>query len=267
MDRVRIAKRIGLVALAALLTACAEPGAGTDTGAPATPATTTETTTTEPNTGGDTRVGLSRCQQADGGRVHFRLNQTVFAVVPDQIQETIPLGLAPPYTPETVKAALETQTANGGGCPERPLDLLVLAVKTDLGDPLLAGTVGFLAANPGRLSNGYADVTARLQANPPADCQRLGGDLLGCAGTETTGNRRAEVMYLISTNRSLRMNSGGPLAARCSITEGQVTGCNIIDNGPSGVIFDAILTEGDYSTAAFQSAWAAINRSIQTFTR
>lgn len=255
---------LSLLAAAALtLAACADQGTGGD----APDASATATAPAAAPTDGDTRVGLSKCREPENGRVHFRVGQTVFAVPPRTIKETIPTGLTPPYTPQTVKAALERQTATGAGCPEKPLDLLVLAVKTDLGDPLLEGTIGFLATNPDQLSTGYAGVTDKLQQNPPQDCQRMGGELLACAGTESAGNRQAQVMYLITQNRALRMNSGGPLAARCAMNEGKVQGCNIIDRGPDGVIFDAILAEGDYSTDAILSAWRAANSGLSTLVR
>ena len=204
---------------------------------------------------GAARVGLSNCATPDGGKVHFSVGGTVLALTPAEIQETIPKGLQPPFTAEQLKAELDRQTAAGGGCPEKPLEMLVLAMNGNSNDTLLQGTIGMLAADPGRLSKGYADVTTRLQSNPPETCKRLGGDLIACTGTESAGNRKAEVMYIVTTDQSKRMNSGGPLAIRCSIQQAKVRGCNIVDRGRGNFIIDAILNQGEYSTANIEKAW------------
>lgn len=223
--------------------------------------------TTSGSGSSSTRVGLANCATPDGGKVHFKVGDTILALLPNEIDETIPTGLKPPYTPELLKAEIERQTAQGGGCPGKPLDMLVLAMRAEGGDSLLQGTIGMLATDPQRLSRGYADVTAKLQANPPQTCKRLGGDLLACTGTETAGQTRSEVMYIITTDRSKKMNSGGPLAIRCAIQQAQVRGCNIVDQGRGNFIIDAILKQGDYSTASLENAWRTALNAVNSRTR
>ena len=197
----------------------------------------------------------TRCATPDGGKVFFRVSDSVLALAPGEIDETIPAGMKPPLNAQTLKAELDRRTAEGGGCPEKPLDMLVLAIRSNPGDTLLQGKIGLLATDPGRLSTGYADVTARLQAQPPENCRQLSADLLACTGTETAGNTRTNVMYIITTDKTKKMNSGGPLAARCALAEGSVRGCNIVDRGQGSFIMDAVLKQGEYTTAAIETAW------------
>ncbi len=197
----------------------------------------------------------TNCDTPDGGKVFFRVNDSVLALAPGEIDETIPAGMQPPLNAETLKAELDRRTAEGGGCPEKPLDMLVLAIRANPGDTLLQGKVGLLASDPSRLSSGYADVTGRLQSNPPENCRQLSADLLACTGTETVGNTKTNVMYIITTDKTKKMNSGGPLAARCALAEGSVRGCNIVDRGQGTFIMDAVLKQGEYTTAAIETAW------------
>lgn len=238
------------IAAALLLSACAADGPQTATSSGE--SSTASTTSNQVSAG---RVGLSNCSTPDGGKVHFKLGNTVMALAPGEIQETIPKGMKPPFSAEDLKAELDRRTAAGGGCPESPLDMLVLAMNGSSNDTLLQGTIGMLATDPNRLSRGYADVTANLQKDPPDTCKKLGGDLLACTGTEASGNRRAEVMYIVTTDRSKKMNSGGPLAIRCAIQQAQVRGCNLVDSGSGDFIVDAILNQGEYSTASIEKAW------------
>jgi hypothetical protein len=231
------------------LAACAPEGQAPTA---STQASTNTQTATAATTG---KVGLSNCSTPDGGKVHFKVGSTVMALTPPEIQETIPKNLKPPFSAEVLKAELDRQTAAGGGCPEKPLDMLVLAMNGSGEGTLLQGTIGMLATDPGRLSKGYADVTARLQANPPDTCKKLGGDLIACTGTESSGSRKTEVMYIVTTDRNKKMNSGGPLAIRCSIQKAQVRGCNIVDRGRGDFIIDAILDQGEYSTSSIEQAW------------
>ena len=234
------------------LAACAPeanaPGAATQ----GTTSATQQQATTQTSAG---TVGLSNCATPDGGKVHFKVGSTVMALSPAEIQETIPKGLKPPISAEILKAELDRQTAAGGGCPEKPLDMLVLAMNGSGEGTLLQGTIGMLATDPGRLSKGYAEITAKLQASPPKNCKKLGGDLIACTGTESNGNRKAQVMYIVTTDPAKKMNSGGPLAIRCTLEKAQVRGCNIVDRGRGDFIIDAILDQGEYSTSSIEKAW------------
>lgn len=232
------------------LAACAPEGQA--------PSATTQGSTTNTQASTQTsagRVGLANCATPDGGKVHFRVGKSVLALTPGEIQETIPKGLKPPFSADVLKAELDKRTAAGGGCPEKPLEMLVLAMNGASDGTLLQGTIGLLATDPSRLSKGYADVTSRLQSNPPETCKKLGGDLIACTGTESSGSRKSEVMYIVTTDRNKKMNSGGPLAIRCTIQKAQVRGCNIVDRGRGDFIIDAILNQGEYSTASIERAW------------
>lgn len=238
-------------AMLAALAAC-EPGGSATEGSQPTAETGQQTA----------RVG-TKCTTPDGGKVFFKVGEAVLALSPGEIDETIPKGLKRPFTAEDLKAELDRQTNAGGGCPEKPLDMLVLAIRVPADDTLLQGTIGLLATDPNRLSRGYADVTTRLQSNPPQTCKKLGGDLIACTGTESAGNARTEVMYIVTTDPSKKMNSGGPLAIRCAIREAKVSGCNIIDQGQGGFVMDAILKEGQYSSDTLESAWRTALAQIQ----
>lgn len=251
------------------LAACAnEEGGGTDAPAQSSSGSAASSGTTSSNSQVASAGRVStRCQTPDGGKVFFRVGESVLALAPGEIDETIPAGMKPPLNAETLKAELDRRTSEGGGCPEKPLDMLVLAIKADGGNTLLQGTIGLLATDPSRLSSGYADVTSKLQANPPENCQQLSADLLACTGTETAGNARTEVMYIVTTDKSKKMNSGGPLAIRCAIAEGAVRGCNIVDRGQGNFIMDAVLRQGEYTTAAIESAWRKAMSEISVRTR
>lgn len=246
-----------LCAAALALSACANEGQQ-----PAASTSNSSTSTAASTQTSAGRVGLSNCATPDGGKVHFKLGNTTMALAPAEIQETIPKGLKPPFSAEVLKAELDRRTAAGGGCPENPLDMLVLAMNGSSNDTLLQGTIGMLATDPNRLSQGYAEVTAKLQKDPPKTCKKLGGDLLACTGTEARGNNRAEVMYIVTTDRSKKMNSGGPLAIRCAIQQAKVRGCNLVDRGRGDFIIDAILNQGEYSTASIEKAWRSAQAQV-----
>ena len=251
----RSLRKAALIGTALLVLAACAPenkAPGTSTQA-ATPSSTEQSTA---------RVGLKNCATPDGGKVHFDVGGTVLALAPNEIQETIPKSLKPPFSAEVLKAELDRQTAAGGGCPEKPLEMLVLAMNGRSGDTLLQGTIGMLGTDPDRVSKAYADITTRLQTNPPENCNKLGGDLLACIGTQSAGDRKAQVMYIVTTDRTKKMNSGGPLAIRCAMEQGKVRGCNIVDRGRGNFIVDAILNQGEYSTTSIERAWRSAMAQI-----
>ena len=69
-------------------------------------------------------------------------------------------------------------------------------------------------------------------------------------------------MYIVTTDRTKKMNSGGPLAIRCSMQQGKVRGCNIVDRGRGNYVVDAILNQGEYSTNSIERAWRSAMAQI-----
>ncbi|MEM7745172.1 MAG: hypothetical protein AAF409_15820, partial [Pseudomonadota bacterium] len=153
-----------------------------------------------------------------------------------------------------IEQAVRTRIAAGEGCPEKPLDTQLLMVEDSLNHPLLSGSLGLLESQQGTITQRFAEVTRQLQQQPTQNCRPLQGDLLACVGTETRGDRQTNVMYLISTDTTIMMNSGGPLAARCVMKDQQVVGCNIVDEYASGVIFDIALAAGEYTSDGLRGA-------------
>ncbi|MEM9060796.1 MAG: hypothetical protein AAGD13_10085 [Pseudomonadota bacterium] len=246
--------------LACVLAACAEgetPPAASSSGSQASSQQTASAPQQQAAAG---RVALSSCQTPDNGKVFFKVGASNLSLDPSEIQETIPRGLKRPFTAEDLKAELDRQTAAGGGCPEKPLDLLVLGIRVPNETSLLNGQIGLLATNPTQLSQDYANFTAQLQSSPPQTCQTTDGALLICPGKQKIGNQDVEVAYIVTTDRSKRLRSGGPLAVRCGRQGGNIGNCRLIDLDSSGTAFEAGLKNGPYSTATLDEAW----RSAQT---
>lgn len=215
----------------------------------------------------ENRVNLAQCQSAALGNVHFEVGGSVLAVPAGAVNDVIPSNMKPPFQKEAVRAELQNQASQGAGCPERPLGATLLLVKDDLGHPLLEGTMGLVRTPPKETAERFAKLTAQLQAKPNRNCKTLAGELLACVGTETRGERDTPVMYVISTDTTQKMNTGGPLAVRCLLGEKKIQGCNIVDQVPGGVTFDATLKAGDYSTALLRGARDAAARKVQDMKR
>ncbi len=208
------------------------------------------------------QIRMAKCATNPQGAIHFKIGQSVLQVPSGVISDAIPSGMTPPLKKEAVQKELQARAAAGAGCPEQPLDATLLLLKADLGHPLLEGSMGLLQSPPGEVTKSFAKLTRQLQEKPNKNCKALGSELIGCLGTETRGERKTPVMYVISTDTSLTMNSGGPLAARCILGEEKVQGCNIVDHLPGRVTFDVTLRPGDYSSAGLRAAREAAIASI-----
>ncbi|MEM9140024.1 MAG: hypothetical protein AAGB15_09345, partial [Pseudomonadota bacterium] len=196
------------------------------------------------------RISVAQCAQPSNGTVFFKVGDAVFGMPGQSVRDAIPASLQPPIRKEDVKNELQRQAAAGGGCPEKPIDARLLMVQTNLDHPLLDGTVGLLATPPEGLTAAFSRVTRQLQQNPTENCQPLGTDLIRCVGAERRGTVETPVMYVISTDTSQRMASGGPLAARCVLEDDAIRGCNMVDQLPGNVAFDVTLKSGNYTVAA-----------------
>src|SRR5690606_36997283 len=73
------------------------------------------------------------CRTPSEDRVHFRIENVVFAVPGDDVRTVLPPGVTPDTPAEEVISRLRTATAEGAGCPETPLDAALLAVAGPAG--------------------------------------------------------------------------------------------------------------------------------------
>ncbi|MEM7210842.1 MAG: hypothetical protein AAF479_02950 [Pseudomonadota bacterium] len=224
-------------------------------------ATSQSSSTANPSAG---RVSLTNCATPDNGRVYFQFQDTVVSLAPTEIQETIPKGLKRPFTAESVKAALEQQTAQGAGCPEKPIELLVLSMSVPAEGTKLNGQIGLIAGSSGQFSAEFAGFLTKLQNQPPKSCQATQGDLLICPATQKIGNRDVEIAYIVTTDRSRKLRSGAPLAIRCERQADKIGSCRLLDLDSNGVTFEAMLESGPYTTASLDAAWQLAQRSIET---
>ena len=203
------------------------------------------------------RLSTADCATPAQGRVHFSINDVVFAVPGGDVRSVLPAGASPTTEPTQIVEMLRQQTAAGAGCPEKPLDARLLSIGGDFGDPLLGGEIGILGAAPGSITGPFEQTTRELQRNPNQSCKDANGGLLACIGTETVGERQTRVMILVTTDPDRKMATGGPLAVRCLLAENAVRGCNIVDELPGGIAIDAPLRPGTYSTESLAAAHAA----------
>lgn len=251
-DLTRHTVRAASLTLIAALAACG--GGDGESESASSEASTPQQQTAAAAPSSDGRVNLSQCDQDTKGRVFFQVGSTTMSVPGGAVRDAIPANLNPPLDKDAVKRELQSQAAAGGGCPGKPIAASLLILQDDLGHPLLDGRIGLLGTPPQGLTAQFAEVTANLQQKPTKNCRQMGADLLGCLGTETRGNVQTQVMYVITTDRSARMASGGPLAARCVLQENQVQGCNLVDQLPGNVAYDATLKAGNYTTAGLSAA-------------
>ncbi|MEM7058686.1 MAG: hypothetical protein AAF557_13935 [Pseudomonadota bacterium] len=265
-------RAVSLTLLAALA-ACADGGQESET--PAAEASNSQTAaasnsqTAAAATGqgqqGQDRVNLAQCTQDTNGRVFFQVGATTMSIPAPSVRDAIPSSLNPPINKEAVRKELQSQAAAGGGCPGKPIAASLLILQDDLGHPLLDGRIGLLGTPPEGVTAQFSQVTRNLQQNPTENCRDLGGDLLGCVGTETRGNAQTQVMYVIARDPGQRMASGGPLAARCVLKESKVQGCNLVDQLPGNVAFDATLKAGTYTTDGLRAAREAAAAKVNSY--
>lgn len=244
------------------LAACAD---GPKEGEPSTPTTTPQAQ--NPARTSQDRVALSECSEPAQGRVFFELGSSVLGVPAQAVRDAIPASLTPPMTKEAIQTELQTQAANGGGCPGKPIQANLVMMQAAGQHPLLEGTIGVLGNPPRAMTERFAEVTRGLQRKPTQNCQDLGGSLLGCVGTETRGQNQTQVLYVISTDTSQTLASGGPLAARCVMVEGKVAACNLFDRLPGDIVYDATLKPGKYTLEGLVSARDTAVASIDNMRR
>ena len=263
----RSARSCALAALAALaLTACGSASEDAPEAAQV-PAAGQGGAAAGAGAGPQDRISMAECATPAQGRVHFDVGDAVLAVPAQDVREVIPAGMQAPLQQEAVTARLRELAAQGSGCPEKPMEAVLLLLGGDAGNPLLEGTIGVLRSPPGTITAQFAQLTRDLQRNPTQNCRPLNGQLIACVGTETVGQRETPVMYVISTDPGRTLNTGGPLAARCVLEGEAVRGCNIVDQLPGDLTVDAALNPGTYSTASLAAAHQAALARVQSLRR
>lgn len=210
------------------------------------------------------RIDIAQCAQPRNGRVIFQIGAVRLGVPDPAIVNAIPSSLKPPIAEGDAATELRRQAATGAGCPEKPLDARLVAVNDTLGHPLLRGTA-LLGRGTPRAIQDFVRVTKSLQATPPETCRTMKGGLIACVGAEQRGERNVPVMYLVTTDRAQKLNSGGPLAVRCVGQPQKIQGCTFIDTLSGGLIADIALNPGTYTSAELAQAHAAAFRRLRSY--
>ena len=256
-----------LAALAAVALSACEAGPEDAPEAAAAPAAPAAGQAGAAAPGAQDRISMAECGTPAEGRVHFEIGEAVLAVPAQDVREVIPVGMQAPLQQEAVTARLRELAAQGSGCPEQPMEAVLLLLGGNAGNPLLEGTIGVLRSPPGSITAQFAQLTRNLQQNPTQNCRQLNGQLIACVGTETIGQRETPVMYVITTDPGETLNTGGPLAARCVLEGETVRGCNIVDQLPGNLTVDATLNAGTYSTESLAAAHDAALARVQSLRR
>ena len=172
------------------------------------------------------------------------------------IQDLVPKSAAKPnMTREMVAAAVLKETTAGFGCPEKPMATSLAILRAKFGNKLLSGRMALVALPEGAFTKRLAAVSTRMQANPGKNCERLkDANLIGCAGAERRGKDKVDVVYYVTSDKSQKLRSGGPLYARCELKNKKLQACNIIDELPGGLTVDIGLASGAYSTKTLREA-------------
>ncbi len=213
-------------------------------------------------------VRLSECETPADGVVHFKISDQVLAVPAGSIRDAVPAGLQRSATKETANELLQSRIAEGGGCPSNPLEVFFVATEQPQDETLLAGPLGIMKTTSQSQMRRFAQLTQQMiNARDSANCREMGVDLIGCVGTETLQGRKTRVMYVITTVPGEVMNTGGPLAARCVLSEESIKGCALFDELSGGLSFDATLSPGTYTTTALKQAYASALDKINTLSR
>ncbi|MEM7189623.1 MAG: hypothetical protein AAF439_08425 [Pseudomonadota bacterium] len=200
------------------------------------------------------QVQVLNCTGPTNGSVHFRVGRADLAIPGNLVLDAVPAGMQPPITRESVQAELQARAAQGAGCPGKPIDAGLVLIRDQPQHPLLDGQIGLLRMPPEGITARFAEVTRNLQTSPTRNCQTMGADLIGCVGKENRGGEETDVMYVITTDPSEKMRSGGPLSARCVLKDKAVERCNLIDQLSGNLAIDANLKAGSYSTAGLRAA-------------
>jgi hypothetical protein len=209
------------------------------------------------------RLSTADCATPAQGRVHFNINDVVFAVPGNDVRTVVPPDVTPSTPADQVVAMLREQTAEGAGCPEKPLEAGLLGVAGPAGDPLVADTIALFRSPAGAIATPFGTLTREMLANSDR-CQTGQGGLIACQALQQNGAQQMQSLYLLSTERNRTLAFGGPLAARCVVANGQVRGCEIVDELPGGIGLRAPLKALPQSSAALAAAHQAALAKVRS---
>lgn len=255
----KAAQRAGALAVVGLIAACA------DNPAPEQPVATTQPAQQAAAAGDHVQIQMSQCATPAEGNVDISVGDAVLRVPAGVIEDAIPTGMQTPLKKEAVRAEVQARVSSGAGCPGQPLKTALLLVKPQPPHPLLEGSIALLRSNPGSITRQFTEVTSKLRDTPSQNCRDLSGNLLACVGTESRGERETNVMYVISRDRNVALNTGGPLAARCVLQEQQVAGCNLVDQVAGNVTIDITLNAGTYTSDSLAEARRAALATVENW--
>lgn len=246
------------------LAAC-ESGSGSEAETqPEAPDESTEQAAAAEDARDEERLTTAECEQPNDDKVFFQIGSSVFAVSGEEVDTVLPPGVTPETPSEEVIGQLRSATAEGAGCPEKPLDLALLAVTGPQSDALLAGTI-LLFRSEG-IAEPYADLTRQMLANPEK-CQDAENGLIACQAIEQDGAEEIRSLYLVSTDSNETLDFGGPLAARCVLAEDQVRGCETLDELEGQIGMRAPLKALPESSAALAAAHRAALERVRPLRR
>ncbi|MFK7943848.1 MAG: hypothetical protein AB8B85_13165 [Paracoccaceae bacterium] len=245
--------RLGFLAGLSMLAACADEGAQSSAPAQASATSSTSAATAAAPAATEGRINMSQCNPPAEGRVAFKVGEAVLRVPGAAIENAVPTGLQGQVKTEAVLQEVQARVSQGEGCPNRPLDSQLLVVQSGLTHQHLGPGLGFRRADD-RFTQQYAQLINQLRDNPTGRCQEAQGGLLACRGTETNSGRETDVLYFISTDKAVRMNSGSPLFARCLISAEGISGCAMFDRLAAGSIYETRLNPGKYTSESLKAA-------------
>lgn len=206
-------------------------------------------------------LDLAPCGQPQTGAVHYRIGGAVLvleqAIVRRVIltQSRLTQGIDP-------SKSLGEQLPKGTGCADNPLDVAGVVTKSGFETDLLEGSVTLFPLLPDLIVSYQRVITQLLNERPSNACQAEQDGLLICFGQERQNDIATDVAYVIATDPSKNLATGGPLFARCEIREGRPVGCNLGDAASQQIFYDATLARTPSSDIDLKTAHDQIRQKF-----
>ena len=216
------------------------------------------------SSGPSATVSGGSCVAQQNGLLYVGVGQSTLKVQTSSIEDLIPTGIEGPLNVEKLQTAVQSKLDAGFGCQGKPIEASVLVLRTEPTDPRLDGLLIIKNSPPKKVIDASVRLTKELQSNPGGKCQAVGDKLIRCIGTARQGEITKQIMYAVSTDRSQKMRSGGPLAANCVAVKDGAPDCRIIDHLGGDLSFEARIKPGKYDSAALKSAWSAVISGIDS---
>ena len=198
-------------------------------------------------------LNTAGCSTGDKRFVHYSLGGQEIAFPQQIVRRLVLLNQAPTDNIDESKP-LSVQVPDGTGCVDNPLAIGGVVTRSRLDNELLEGTVT-LFGNPNQLVRDYGELITDLQTRrPKTACQDPQGDLLLCFGKENLRGNSTDVLYIITTSASEKLNFGAPLFTRCEIQDNKPVGCNLGDLASRAIFVDATLSRLPRNTAELRAA-------------